>query len=285
MTFLRPQHAAQGHFGDKKVPVYVSRPQASAIRPPVVVLLHGVHGCANVSFENKYGRLARMLNARRAISAVVETSRLRRDRETFGEDRKSWAWAAFRGKTFAADHADVLEGLSVVHSLFPENDLWIWGFSLGGIHALTIAGGSSETILSGENQKPPLLPGFRFSGIITSGSGGRIRPEGKQSLNLPILDSMPPESVLHEAARNLSAEYFVSFYGSLDGTFSEESCRKILREVPLPETRKIFHVIEGADHPFKHLHGHPSLKPLEIMAERLTPLLQPGPPGFQSEIS
>jgi hypothetical protein len=224
-----------------------------------------------------------MLNARGAISAIVETSRFRRDRETFGEDRNSWAWAAFRGKTFAKDHADVLEGLSLVCSLFPERDYWIWGFSLGGIHAVTVAGNASETVLRGKKHKAP-LPGFPPVGIITSGSGDRIRPEAEQSLELPILDSMPPEEILHKAARNLAAEYFVSFYGSLDGTFSEESCREIVREVPLPETRKAFHVIEGADHPFRHLNGRPSLKPLEMMTSRLAPLLHPGPTGPQTEI-
>ncbi|MGC9372135.1 MAG: alpha/beta hydrolase [Thermovirgaceae bacterium] len=236
-----------------------------------------------MSPQNKYGRLARMLNFRGAISAVVETSRLRRDRETFGDDRESWARAAFRGKTFAADHADVLEGLSLVHSLLPEKDLWIWGFSLGGIHAVTAAGGSSKAILREGNQKAP-LPEFHFSGIVTSGSGDRVRPGAKRSLELPILDSMPPESILHEAARNLSAGYFVSFYGSLDETFSEESCKEIFREVPLPEARKAFHVLKGVDHPFRHLYGHPSLKPLEMMTEKLATLLHPGPPRFQSEI-
>jgi hypothetical protein len=224
-----------------------------------------------------------MLNFRGALSAVVETSRLRRDRETFKEDRDSWARAAFGGKTFAAEHADVLEGVSLVHSLFPENDLWIWGFSLGGIHAVTAAGGSSKAVLCAEKHKAP-LPEFPFSGIVTSGSGDRVRPGAKRSFELPILDSMPPESILHEAARNLSAGYFVSFYGSLDETFSEESCREIFGEVPLPEARKVFHVIEGADHPFRHLHGQPSLKPLEMMTEKLAPLLHPGPSRFQSEI-
>jgi len=283
MTFLHTRYAARGHFGDKTVRVFFSRPRTEAGRSPVFVLLHGVHGCADMSPENKYGRLAHMLNFQGAISAVVETSRLRRDRETFGDDRDSWAREAFRGKTFAADHADVLEGLSLVHSLFPENDLWIWGFSLGGIHAVIAAGGSSETVLDAENHKAP-LPEFPLTGIVTSGSGDRIRPGAKLSLELPILDSMPPESILHEAAQNLSAGYFVSFYGSLDETFSEESCREIFREVPLPEARKVFHVIDGADHPFRHLYGQPSLKPLEMMTEKLAPLLHPGPSGFQSKI-
>jgi hypothetical protein len=250
---------------------------------PVVVLLHGVHGCADLSPENKYGRLARMLNTRGAISAIVETSRSRRDRETFGENRDSWAWAAFTGKTFVEDHADVLEGLSLVHSLFPERDYWIWGFSLGGIHAVTIAGNASETVLRREKNRAP-LPEFPPIGVATSGSGDRIRPEAEHSLGLPILDSMPPRKILHHAAGKLAAEYFVSFYGSLDGTFSEESCREVFRKVPLPETRKAFHVIEGADHPFRQLHGHPSLKPLEMMTDRLAPLLHPGPTRPQAEI-
>jgi len=283
MTFLHTRYTAQGHYGDKAVRVFFSGPRTETERPPVFVLLHGVHGCADISPENKYGRLARMLNFHGAISAVVETSRLRRDRETFGEDRDGWALAAFGGKTFAADHADVLEGLSLVRSLFPENDLWIWGFSLGGIHAILAAGGSSEAILGTGNHKAP-LPEPPFNGIVTSGSGARLRPAAKRSLELPVLDSMPPESILHEAARNLSAEYFVSFYGSLDETFSEESCREVFREVPLPEARKIFHVLDGADHPFRHLHGRPSLKPLEMMTEKLAPLIHPGPSRFQSEI-
>ncbi len=283
MTSLHTRYSAPGHFGDKTVRVFFSGPRNASGRSPVFVLLHGVHGCADMSPENKYGCLARMLHSRGAIAVVVETSRLRRDREAFGEDRDSWARAAFMGKTFAADHADVLEGLTLVHSLFPEKDLWLWGFSLGGIHAITAAGGSSQAILEKENHKAP-LPEFPFSGIVTSGSGDRVRPGAEGSLELPILDSMPPESILHEAARKLSAGYFVSFYGSLDETFSEESCRHIFDEVPLPQARKVFHIIDGADHPFRHLHGHPSLKPLEMMIEKLPPLLHPGPSRFQSEI-
>lgn len=283
MRSSRTGYIARGHFGDGNVRVFVSEPAGISHKAPLVVLLHGVHGCADMSFENKYGHLSRMLDFRGVVSALVETSRLRRDRHAFGEDRESWAWAAFRGKTFADDHADVLEGVRLAHTLFPEKDLWIWGFSLGGIHAVAAAGKSSKAILHFAEIDAPLTE-FKPRGIITSGSGYRVRPEAKRSLALPILDSMPSEKLLHDAARKLSADFFISFYGTLDGTFSEESCRKIVKDVPLPEERKLFHIIDGADHPFRKLYGHTSLEPLGMMTDTLAPLLYPWPPGFQTEI-
>jgi len=278
------EHWVRGHFGDESVKVCVLKSRKSSMEAPLVTLLHGVHGCADMSTENKYGRLARMLNSMGAVAITIETSRLRRDRETFGDDRESWAWAAFRGKTFADDHADVLEGLCFIHSLYPDKAHWIWGFSLGGIHAVTTAGGRSGTVLKAFKKIVP-KPDFPIKGIITSGSGDSLRPEAEDSLKLPILDSMPPVKILHEAAGRISAEFFVSFRGSMDETFSEAACRRIVELAPLPEGRKIFQTIEGADHAFRTMYGRSSTQPLEQMTERLAPLLHPGPTRLDTEIS
>ena len=225
------------------------------IDAPLVVLLHGVHGCANPAPGNKYGDLARMLLEHGAKCAIVETSRHRRDRETFCEDRESWAHAAFRGKTFLQDHADAVAGIEAAAGEAAPGRVWLFGFSLGGIHVVLAAGDGSLT--------------FTPAGIILGGSGFRIRPEAELARDLPSLDTMPESDLLVEAARRLKVERLISFYGSLDSTFAEETCRRLVEAAPLPPERKDFVVIEGADHAFRNLRGVPSIKPLEMISSYL----------------
>ncbi len=154
--------AARVFYGDETVPVsFVERPGGRDVEP-LVVLLHGVHGCASPDPDNKYGDLTRMIVGAGAKAAIIETSRSRRDREAFGDDREAWARAAFEGKTFAMDHSDVLSGLELVSNHEKGGPLWLWGFSLGGLHAVMAAG--ADTPVIGE-----------LEGLVLSGSGVRIR--------------------------------------------------------------------------------------------------------------
>jgi len=251
---------AKGSFGDRLVPVHILGPKEKKNTAPLVILLHGVHGCADPEPGNKYGELARMLSQEGAWCAIVETSRIRRDRVTFCEDREAWAHSAFRGKTFAQDHADAVAGAETAAGEIGSENVWIFGFSLGGIHAI---------LASGRDK------GFSFkpSGIALGGTGSFIRPEAATFLLLPILDTTPPKARLLESARNLRAGRLLSFYGSLDSTFSEESCKEIVAAASLPADRKNFIVIEGADHSFRTIKGLPTIKTLEIMVQVLSPLL------------
>lgn len=146
---------AAGAFGDGATTVSVLPAREGAGGPacPRIVLLHGVHGCASPEPENKYGYLARLCTERGSDACIVETSRARRDRNTFiredgGDDRVAWAIAAFSGKTFAMELSDVCAALERIEADLPPRPTVLWGFSLGGIIAVLIAGGAHERLLN-----------------------------------------------------------------------------------------------------------------------------------------
>ena len=239
---------------------------------PVVVLLHGVHGTANLAEENKYGKLARMLGPDTDV-VIVETSRLCRDPQAFGDDRGGWAKAAFGGKSYAMELCDVLTGLAAAADFgLKGHPLWLWGFSLGGLHAVMIAGGEAKRLLARESLGSAFeLPG-PLDGLALSGSGleGREELEGSGFFSLPILDSLPSTETLGRAARSARVRRALSFYGSRDGTFSEGACRDLLGFIEA--TEKGFHVLEGVDHAFRTLYGESSDEPLRTMTGLLLPL-------------
>ena len=78
---------------------------------------------------------------------IIETSRKTRDRERYGEDRSSWVKEAFEGKTYAMDLFDVASALSFLNRNVRCTSLWLWGFSLGGLHSLMITGSMHDKIL------------------------------------------------------------------------------------------------------------------------------------------
>lgn len=243
------------------VPVHIVQTKKEGQDPALVIMLHGVHGCAAPGPGNKYGELARILSGMGACCAMVETSRIRRDRDTFGTDRDAWARAAFKGKTFDQDHADAVAGAEAAAAETGLKNIWVFGFSLGGIHAILASSMTGKA-------------SFNPSGIALGGTGSCIRPEASSSLALPILDTIPQGEKLLASAGTIRAEKLISFYGSLDSTFSETSCRLVFSAAAIPETRKHFIVIEGADHSFRTMKGIPTIKPLELMAGFLFPLLE-----------
>ncbi len=265
-----PMMEAMGVFGDGRVPVgYLPAPSREAVFR--TVLFHGVHGCASPEPDNKYGHLARLCNERDMDVCIVETSRSRRDRDAFvredtGDDRVGWALAAFAGKTFAMELADICSALERIDAELPPKPTVLWGFSLGGIISVLVAGAEHGTILREAGLRVPAVS-TAFAGVITSGSGDRIRAEAKAQLALPVLDSVPPAETLHRAAGNLRAGFFLSFYGDRDASFDESSVRRIFDLVPLPENRKVFTILSGADHAFRTLDGKPSDKPLRDMTD------------------
>ena len=253
----------KGAYGDEKV--FVSRLSPKDSVGKVIVLFHGVHGCASVHEGNKYAVLARMLLPLGLTVYLTETSRLRRDRDSFKEDRDRWARTAFQGKTYGMDLYDVCVALSEIEKRHPTEEIYLWGFSLGGIHSLMIAGGGYQTKLR-EGGFPSLF--LRIpSGIIVSGSRDGIdKDDVSTTLRLPILDTIGDNALLYKSARSIKTGWFVSFYGENDNTFSEEACRRLL-------TRRIFLkqfiIIPGADHAFRRLYGLPSIEPLKRMVSYL----------------
>ena len=119
---------APGSFGDREVLLHFFK-AGSGRDCPAVLLLHGVHGWASPAEGNKYGFLARELAANGVSACIAESSRLRRDRETFGDDRVSWAKAAFRGKTFMGLRCLLR---TVLPPGFSVSVPVLWGF-LGGL--------------------------------------------------------------------------------------------------------------------------------------------------------
>ncbi|NLB83759.1 MAG: alpha/beta hydrolase, partial [Synergistaceae bacterium] len=240
---------APGSFGDREVRLFFLSEKAEE-QKPLYVLYHGVHGWAQPNESNKYGYLASGLARNGAVVCITENSRLRRDRETFGLDRTSWAHAAFAGKTFSMEIYDACSALAEAQKIYPERKAILWGFSLGGLIALMMSGGETGGFAKGFPLPAPAWKGPR--GLVVSGSGDETAKPKTGTLPLPILDSLGEKSVLLRAAsgaENLSFALF--FYGSRDGTFTEESSRRLFRLIPIADDRKEFHIIPGADHSFR----------------------------------
>ena len=254
---------APGSFGDREVLLHFFK-AGSGRDCPAVLLLHGVHGWASPAEGNKYGFLARELAANGVSACIAESSRLRRDRETFGDDRVSWAKAAFRGKTFPMEVYDACSAFEYFRRDFSVSVPVLWGFSLGGLISVLIAGKKTAGYIAGTGLTSPRegeVAGF----IRIRQRRPEIRPEASGSLSLPVLDSLGDKSEVLRAASDASPAFALFFYGSLDETFSEESSRRIFDRLPLPEPRKEFRFILGADHSFRKKEGAPSREPLEEM--------------------
>lgn len=256
---------APGSFGDREVHLHFLREKAEG-QKPLYVLYHGVHGCARPEESNKYGYLASYLARKGRVVCIAENSRLRRDRETFGLDRRGWAHAAFTGKTFSMEVFDACSALAEAQKMYPDRKTVLWGFSLGGLIALLMAGRQTGEFTKALSLPPPDWKDPR--GLVISGSGDETAGPKGGELPLPILDTLGEKTVLLRAAAgadSLSSALF--FYGSRDCTFTEESSHRLFRLVPLPDDRREFHIIRGADHSFRTVDDLPSLRPVEEMAE------------------
>jgi len=255
-----------GSYGDKKVIVEHARSKVQS--GWLAVLFHGVHGCSSFEGNNKYGSLGSMLLNNGVDVCLVETSRARRDRESFCEDRVSWAKASFCGKTYAQDLYDECSALSFIMDRFSFSRLCLWGFSLGGIHSLFITGSESKEILTANGLEEPSFDPAKVNLLVLSGVGDSIRDEAGDSLSLPILDSISESGSIQKAASRVKVPEVVFFYGGDDGTFSELASRNLFKLMPV--SNKVFHIIRGSDHAFRNICGEPSVRPLEIMVSTLT---------------
>ena len=255
---------APGSFGDGEV--LMSRFHPAGERLPLVVVFHGVHGCADPSPGEKYGDLGRFLAEEGIGCVLAESSRKRRDRGIFGDDRAGWAVAAFEGKTFLQELADAASALDRVSALWPASPLWIWGFSLGGLLGTLLAGRAAGPLLGRKEFSVPHL-----RGLVLAGSGDSLKQGREDQTRLPVLDSLPEQRWLHEAARNLSGIRLGAFRGTKDETFTQGACRRLVDLAPLPEPDRFYQELEGVDHAFRTLNGEPSRQPLRAMIRRLLP--------------
>jgi len=253
-----------GSFGDREVLLHCFDEKTRA-DAPLFLLLHGVHGCASSVEGNKYGYLARLIAQKGFPVCAAESSRLRRDREVFGDDRAAWAVASFQGKTFAMEVYDACSALAAAGAEYPGRRIALWGFSLGGLLSVLLAGGETGRFVRQTGLEPIAFPSV--DALVISGSGDRIRAEASAGLALPILNSLGSSEVIHMAASKVSLDFALFFYGGCDATFDEESSRRILRSLRLDEEKKAFHILPGVDHAFRTLNGSPSYEPLERMLE------------------
>ncbi|MEG1798675.1 MAG: hypothetical protein RR214_00680 [Synergistaceae bacterium] len=244
-----------GTFGDKEVRLCRCVPNiANGIQ---IILLHGVHSSANFSLHNKFRRLAEILATLGCTSWLVETSRKIRDRHEYADDISSWIRDAFDGKTFAQEQEDAFVAIRHVLEETRNFPHWLWGFSLGGIIALSAA---SENLFT-EGEKKNI-----FDMLVLSGTGlESYRKVEEQMMKLPILSTLRT-TLRADILSSVAARRLLSFRGSCDEIFSEKSCRAIVTSVKIPEDKKEFRSIEGADHSLRIRNGRPDPEIMKEMA-------------------
>lgn len=202
------------------------------------LLLHGVHSSANLGHRNKFRHLAEILAARGVTPWLCETGRVSVSREECGDQPLAWIEESFGGKTFGEEHDDCLAALNLVLAQKPAK-LWIWGFSLGGIIALLLA----------------CLPDVHADRLILSGTGLTATPEAESlMMPMPILSTLRSTVAPDMVDRVRAGEVF-AFRGTEDAVFTEEACRSLLGSIKIPDERKKFYAIEGADHSLKTRRG------------------------------
>ena len=240
-----------GSFGARQVKL--SRLYPEAANGVHVLLLHGVHSSANLSPYTKFRHLACILAERGFTPWLCETSRRAANREDYCDDVGGWIMEAFRGKSFRNELDDCAAALRHVESQSPP-ELWIWGFSLGGIIALALACGE----------------GYAVGKVILSGTGLVSMPEAERTMMpLPILSTLR-ESVDTEMLNDIRAREAVAFRGSNDAIFSDAACRSLLEAINIPRENKRYYVIEGADHSMKMRNGRHDSKIMDEMLSLLT---------------
>lgn len=234
-----------GTFGDKEVRVASCLPKdPNGVQ---IVLLHGVHSSANMGENNKFRLLSKLLSERGYTPWLVETSRKIRNRQDFSNDVSRWINKAFSGKTYVQEQQDVFTAICNISTASKGKPLWLWGFSLGGIIALSAAAKSINCCKAERS----LIP----ERVIVSGTGlVAFKDVEERMMSLPILSTLRKE-IAPDMFSHVNAKRLISFRGSCDEIFSEESCFRLLKDAGLPEEDKQFFTIEGADHSFRTRYG------------------------------
>ncbi len=233
----------EGTYGDREVHLCRCMPKhPNGIN---VILLHGVHSSANLSYHNKFRYLAEILTEKGLTPWLVETSRRIRNRQELKDNITAWIKGAFKEKTFMQEQEDVFIAVRKVLEEAKGESLWLWGFSLGGIIALSAAAGG----IVREGISPV------FDRLILSGTGLISYPQVEENMmKLPILSTLrtaiSPEILLQTAAGKV-----IAFRGDRDEIFSKESCLDLLKRINIPDRDKFFHVIDRADHSLRTRDG------------------------------
>lgn len=249
-------------FGDKKTVLSILHSEKES--DILTVLFHGSYGCANFQEGNKYAHLARIFASKGISCCLVETSRKCRDRHAYAEDRVAWMTVAFQGKTFVQELQEVCTALIEIARVYPQKRLWLFGFSLGGILAYLALSAVIKDILALEGKT---LPGSipHAEALILAGCGEHS--DSHSLAEVPIVSGRPQLMMEPYVGKGVHPGRIIGFYGSNDDTFTEESCRLLLRYCALSEDRKFFHILDGVDHRFRFRNGIPSGSILREMVE------------------
>jgi len=247
-----------GTFGDKSVILttgVIDRPRKAAL------LFHGVHSSSGSDPGNKYAYIGTTLAENGVMPILTETSRKVRNRHDYADRPMHWIFDAFGGKSYMDELTDCCNAYKAVRAMYPLLPLTLWGFSLGGLSALLIAGGVATGTGNAE----------KLDGLILCGSGDSVFPQNKDIFKLPILSTVQDENdQLFAAARNLNLNWARVFRGSEDTTFPHDACVRIYEAMNARD--KSFYEVPGSDHSFRLLHGAPSHVPLEEVYKRVPQL-------------
>ena len=254
------EYVFPGTFGDKEVRVASCIPKdPNGVH---IVLLHGVHSSANMGEHNKFRLLSKLLSDRGYTPWLVETSLKIRNRQDFSNDVSQWIKKAFSGKTFAQEQQDVSNAICGICAANVGKPFWIWGFSLGGIIALSMAADNINSMQEGSLHVPEK--------VILSGTGIMAYEDVEaRMMSLPILSTLRTE-IKGNMLSHVKAKGIISFRGSCDEIFPLESCLGVLREVSLPDKDKHFFIIEGADHSFRSRYGKADPEIMKEMVDLIT---------------
>ncbi|MBP5211734.1 MAG: alpha/beta hydrolase [Pyramidobacter sp.] len=247
--------AIDGTFGAKTVLLtagVIDRPRKAAL------LFHGVHSSSSSDPGNKYARIGTALAENGVMPILCETSRRVRNRHDYTDRPLEWILDAFRGKSYLDELDDCYRAYLAVRSLYRLLPLTLWGFSLGGLSALLIAGG----VASGTGKSEEL------DGLILCGSGDKVFSENKDIFRLPILSTAQEGSEqLIATGKNLRVNWARVFRGNEDSTFPRDACVRVYESLDVAD--KDFYEVPGSDHSFRLLHGSPSHVPLEEVFRRV----------------
>ena len=246
-----------GTFGDKTVLLttgVIDRPKRA------VLLFHGVHSNAAPDPGNKYAGIGLRIARSGNLPILAETSRKIRNRADYQDDPMGWVNDAFAGKTFRDELTDFANALTAVRTLYPALPVTMWGFSLGGLIALLIAGGYTEAPLD------------RLDSLVICGSGDSVFPENVGMFKLPILSTLTDSmDELHRAAAKLGGlKWLRVFRGTQDSTFPSSACKALYDSAATAD--KAYYEIEGSDHTFRFLDGKLSHRPLNEVYKLLPQL-------------
>ena len=238
-----------GSYGNRKVKL--SRLFPETPNGVHVLLLHGVHSSANLSSKNKFSHIAQILAERGYTPWLCETSRRSTDKTEF-DDELSRVLTLFNGKTFGDESSDCAEALKYV-ALQNPRELWLWGFSLGGIIAVLLA----------------CTGNIPIEKVIVSGSGFSCLPEAAAAmLHLPILSTLF-STIDSSQLDNFRANEIISFHGTEDHIFSEENAIELLEKINLPPEKKRFYSVKDADHSLKVRNGKYDLTIMDEMVDKI----------------